>query len=136
MSLNVCSHCTAKFAIGVDHCPQCGNADYYPEGSVPKITRHGGPSYEGEVVVLDLPAAEVVEPGEFGDEDVPEGVAAYDEMLRTDLQEILRARELPTSGNKDELVARLIADDETDVEEPADPGAETEATEDEDSDPA
>ncbi len=133
MSLNICSHCTAKFAIGLAHCPQCGNADYYEEGSVPKITRHGGPSYEGEVV--DQPAEEVVEPDE-ADDDIPEGVTAYDDMLRTDLQDLLRARELPTSGNKDELVARLVADDEADVEEPADPEAETEATEDEDSEPA
>lgn len=48
MSLNVCVHCTTKFAIGVAHCPQCGNADYHEEGSVAKISRHGGASYVGE----------------------------------------------------------------------------------------
>src|SRR5688572_2506622 len=45
MALNVCANCTAKFSIGAAHCPQCGNADYYEEGSMPKIRREGGATY-------------------------------------------------------------------------------------------
>lgn len=36
----------------------------------------------------------------------------YDGLTKDELQDELDARELPTSGNKDELVARLEADDD------------------------
>lgn len=36
----------------------------------------------------------------------------YDGLTNAELQELLKARGLPTSGNKDDLVARLEEDDE------------------------
>jgi SAP domain-containing protein len=38
-------------------------------------------------------------------------VGDYDGMTNDELQDELRERELPVSGNKDELIARLEADD-------------------------
>lgn len=56
---------------------------------------------------------------EIPGEDAPEGEDAlepeddgYDDMTNAELQTLLRARGLPVSGNHDELVARLEADDE------------------------
>jgi hypothetical protein len=109
VSLNVCAHCTTKFAAGLPHCPQCGNADYYEEGSMAKITRHGGPSTvqdiaAGAPVVVE---AEVVEAEPV---DQPE-LSEYASWLRTDLQLECERRGLTKSGNKDELVDRLVEDD-------------------------
>lgn len=115
MALNVCAHCTTKFAVGLPHCPQCGNADYYEEGSMAKISRHAGPTtiqdITGYVVPADVELVEV----ELSVEDVVP-VTQYDGLLRSDLQDLCRDRGLPTSGNKDELVARLIAADEAPAE--------------------
>lgn len=60
MSLRVCLDCTAAFAVGVPRCPHCGSERHAEQGSaaalgvlastsfeentMPKITRHGGPS--------------------------------------------------------------------------------------------
>lgn len=41
----------------------------------------------------------------------------YDDMSKADLQAECDARGLPTSGNKDDLVARLVEDDEADEDE-------------------
>jgi hypothetical protein len=108
MSLNVCAHCTTRFAIGVPHCPQCGNADYYEEGSMAKITRHGGPSTVQDITAAPEPApvAPVVE----ALEEQPE-LSEYAGWLRTDLQVECERRGLTKSGNKDELVDRLVEDD-------------------------
>lgn len=119
MSLNVCAHCTTKFSIGALHCPQCGNADYYEEGSMPKITRHGGPSYVGEFatggeVPADAPL--VVDAAAVESADGAPPANPYEGLLRADLQKLLGDRGLPTSGNKEELVARLMAADAEDEE--------------------
>lgn len=66
MSLNVCARCTTRFAIGVEHCPQCGNADYYEEGSVAKISRLGGATYVGDAPVEEEAVGEPTE--ESGEE--------------------------------------------------------------------
>lgn len=105
MSLNICAHCTTKFAIGVPHCPQCGNADYYEEGTMAKITRHGGAT-----TVQDITAPVEVEP-EAVDEEEAAPFSEYATWLIVDLREALRDRGLPVSGNKDELVDRLEQDD-------------------------
>lgn len=107
MSLNVCAHCTTRFAIGLPHCPQCGNADYYEEGSMAKITRHGGPT-----TVQDITAS-VAEPeaGLAVEIELPVPASPYEGLLRSDLQQLLRDRGLPTVGNKDDLIARLVASD-------------------------
>ena len=131
MSLNVCGYCTARFSIGAEHCPQCGNADYYLEGSMAKITRHGGATLVGETV--ELPAEPVAESApEVADEVVlddeylaVEPPAEYAAWLITDLRDELGERGLIKSGNKDELVARLVADDEAKTA----PEPEPEATE-------
>lgn len=60
MTLRVCLDCTTGFAVGVPRCPHCGSERHAEEGSaaalglhargrieedtMPKITRHGGPS--------------------------------------------------------------------------------------------
>lgn len=108
MSLNRCAHCTTLFAVGIPHCPQCGNADYYLEGLMPKISRHSGAS-DG------TPAPQPAEPVVAQDEVAPP-VGPYDGLLRTELLNLLRDRGLSTIGNKDELVARLVASDEVAVE--------------------
>lgn len=106
MSLNVCAHCTTRFSIGALHCPQCGNADYYEEGTMAKITRHGGATTVHDIgsYVEEIPEDSV----EIEIEE-PAPASPYEGMLRVDLQALLAERSLPTSGNKDELIARLVA---------------------------
>jgi hypothetical protein len=124
VSLNVCGHCSTRFSIGAEHCPQCGNADYYLEGSMAKVTRHGGASYEGVSREVEAPVEVELEVADVADEavDVQEPFE-YAAWLITDLRDELGERGLTKSGNKDELVARLVADDEATAE------AEPEATE-------
>jgi hypothetical protein len=61
VSLSVCLDCTTAFAVGVPQCPHCGSERQAEQGSaaalglhargrveedsMPKITRHGGPSF-------------------------------------------------------------------------------------------
>lgn len=131
MSLNVCAHCTTKFAIGLPHCPQCGNADYYEEGSMAKITRHGGPSYvaaaediaQALVEVVAVPAPDVAPPAdvEVVDEEPAVEVAPpskYEPWLLVELRDECVRRGLPKTGNKDELAARLTASDTAPEPEP------------------
>lgn len=109
--LLVCGWCTTKFAVGVEHCPQCGNADYYPEGTMAKITKHGGASQVGVAAVVATEQEEPEAPVEPADEATPEPPSVYDTWLRADLESECRGRRLSTSGNKAELVQRLIDDD-------------------------
>ncbi|HEX6968896.1 MAG TPA: SAP domain-containing protein [Micromonosporaceae bacterium] len=114
--LLVCGWCTTKFAVGVEHCPQCGNADYYPEGTMAKITKHGGASQVGVAAVVVAESEEPVvetEPEEVpADEEVlAEPPSVYETYLLADLRDECRERGLATSGNKAELVQRLIDDD-------------------------
>lgn len=67
----------------------------------------------GEVVEFEgVPSFELLPEAIEGDtaEQVPE--QDYDALTKTELQELLAARELPTSGTKAELVARLRTHDE------------------------
>jgi hypothetical protein len=112
MALNVCAHCTTHFAVGAEHCPQCGNADYYLEGSMAKITVHGGPSDK------TLPQPEAAEAPETTEPVVEAGVEAesaeplpYEEWSLADLQAECVGRGLTKSGNKADLVLRLKEDD-------------------------
>jgi hypothetical protein len=74
---------------------------------MPKITRHGGPSNAA------VPPESVVEVAEEVEEvPKPNPADPYEGLLRVDLQKLLGDRNLPTSGNKEELVARLVAADE------------------------
>lgn len=115
--LLVCGWCTTKFAVGIEHCPQCGNADYYPEGTMAKITKHGGASQVGAVLAAVVGAAAESEqeepeaPVEPDEVETPEPPSEYETYLPADLRDECKARGLPTSGNKAELVQRLIDDD-------------------------
>lgn len=47
MALWVCggeSGCGTKYAVGLFRCPRCHSTKFHEEGSMPKITRHGGPT--------------------------------------------------------------------------------------------
>lgn len=60
----------------------------------------------------EIPGEDVPE----GDEDLePEG-DGYEDLSNEELKALLKARGLPVSGTKDELVARLEEDDEDDDE--------------------
>lgn len=53
MALWVCTGCTTRYSVGAARCPQCGGSEHVEEGqeSMPKITRHGGPTIAGASVV-------------------------------------------------------------------------------------
>jgi len=110
-----------------------GKLGPYKEETVPKSTRYGGASNEYEPVASapepDTAADEVeeleTEPAEApaveeelaaADEDslVPPG-EPYDTWLLAELKDECAAREVPTSGNKPDLIARLVAYDEVQV---------------------
>lgn len=48
MALRVCNGCSTAYAAGLPGCPHCGGTDHHEEGTMPKITRHGGPTVAGE----------------------------------------------------------------------------------------
>lgn len=48
MALWVCAGCTTAYAVGSPCCPHCRSTDHYEEGTMPKITVHGGPSNDAE----------------------------------------------------------------------------------------
>lgn len=94
--LNECPKCTTKYAADLDACPQCGE-----------------------------PREPVVSTAEWtpfadSDEVYPEQVSAYEGWLLADLQDECVKRGLVKSGNKPELVQRLLDADKTPTEE--DPG--------------
>ena len=78
-----------------------------------KVTRHGGASYEGVSREVEAPADVEPEVADVADEavDVQEPLPEYAAWLITDLRDELGERGLTKSGNKDELVDRLVADD-------------------------
>jgi hypothetical protein len=45
VALRRCLECTARFAVGLLRCPQCGGSDHEEDGR-PKISKPGGVSYE------------------------------------------------------------------------------------------
>jgi hypothetical protein len=61
MSLWGCADCSTAYSVGAPACPHCGSTNAFKEGSVPKITRHGGPTD------INAEVAEV----EGGDESSP-----------------------------------------------------------------
>ncbi len=44
MSLWGCADCTTAYSVGAPACPHCGSTNVLKEGSVPKISRLGGPT--------------------------------------------------------------------------------------------
>ncbi|UOZ10540.1 SAP domain-containing protein [Amycolatopsis sp. WQ 127309] len=94
---------------------------------MPKITRAGGPSNEYEVQPQDdpsldgkffqnsdwnRPADDAAESSE--ETDSPAEPVDYSDWTAADLSAELERRELPKSGTKPELLARLEADDAKD----------------------
>ena len=78
MSLWHCTACTTAYSVGAPCCPHCGSTEHEEDG-MPKITKHGGPSYEGHVDVSpddvdepDWAPVEDVTPGDTAPEDVDE----------------------------------------------------------------
>ncbi|MGE5829604.1 MAG: SAP domain-containing protein [Micromonosporaceae bacterium] len=103
--MRVCVECATIYSSDV--CPHCGAAEYIWEWDMPKISKHAGPSTGPSAV--DTVAAEPVEVVE--EAEVTEPVSQYSTWLRTDLQGECERRGLSRSGNKDELIERLTADD-------------------------
>ncbi|GIH23008.1 hypothetical protein Aph01nite_13180 [Acrocarpospora phusangensis] len=130
----VCADCTTAYAVGLGACPHCGSTDWYEEGKVPKVHKDRGPTY-----AQDIPAGpdgdvrvppEVSEPGReperapFGDDmtaapgpgpavippSAPLGPPYGDHKVE-ELRAELARRQLPTAGNKRDLIERLEQDD-------------------------
>lgn len=67
MALWTCAGCFTHYAVGLPACPQCASTDHHEEGTMPKITVHGGPSNawlvgEPGPELLDLPGGNTVQP--------------------------------------------------------------------------
>lgn len=90
--LNECVACTTSYAADLDACPHCGT----PSGASGEETA-GEERDEGE---QDDEVPFIIPP------DLP-----YDSWLLTDLQDECVKRGLVKSGNKAELVDRLVAHD-------------------------
>lgn len=87
-----------------------------PDGSVVTSGKSYTVRHEGEHVAFTNNSGEDgrefvgVSPEDAGDDESED----YNDWKVATLREELKERELPTSGNKPELVARLEADDESD----------------------
>lgn len=140
----VCKRCSAVFSVGAPYCPQCTSTSCYREDEdVPKTTIAGasnkredgwdgtsssasselteqtkndsGQSPQSPAPTTELPSNQ----GQEGNSAAPstDGSGAgdpYDTWTKDDLQGELADRELPISGNKSELIARLREDDAKD----------------------
>lgn len=78
--------------------------DVVEAAPTPGDTSGGGTPVESEDVESPDKAEEVVESPDKAEEVVEDG---YDTWVKDDLEDELRARELPVSGTKDELIQRL-----------------------------
>lgn len=126
-----CRGCTAAYAPGAPQCPQCGENDPIKEAEqlqrerdeMAKVSVHHGASnaFTGEGMPEPVPAearsradseqADEVEGDDEGQDD--DARALYEAQTVEDLKAELRRRpgDLSTSGNKPELVDRLLEDD-------------------------
>lgn len=64
----------------------------------------------------EIPGESAPESDEDGDDDGSDGDDGYEDMSVDDLKAELAKRDLPVSGNKAALVARLEEDDDSDEE--------------------
>ncbi|MFD8075812.1 SAP domain-containing protein [Streptomyces sp. NPDC059718] len=85
---------------------------------MPKITRHGGPSIAGALVVGGAWSDSDAPDGFHDPEDVQDEVSeqppaepAYEDWTVEQLKEQLAERGLPKGGKRDDLVQRLREDD-------------------------
>jgi hypothetical protein len=126
MATWACRGCTAVYSVDASRCPQCGADDHYEEGTeeMPKITLHGGPSnaatddttVEGEGVNVETAGGPFKPLPDVTDN---EELANTEKVVKPDypkwnveqLRDQLASRDLAKTGNKDELIARLLDDD-------------------------
>jgi hypothetical protein len=111
--LTECAGCTTKYAADLEACPNCGSAEKIGEAT----------GVERTEIQVDGEWQDVTE---FVDTDevYPEQVSPYEGWLLADLQEECVQRGLPKSGNKPDLVQRLLDDDAKNVEEASEEPAE------------
>lgn len=64
MALWICLDCSAAYAVGQSRCPNCRSEDYIEEGTMPKITVHGGPTNDAEPAIPDDDTAAPASPEE------------------------------------------------------------------------
>jgi hypothetical protein len=76
--------------------------------------------FEGTGEAVNVETGEVTAPGE----PLPEIKGPYDGLGKRELQEELARRELNISGNKPELIDRLVADDESKADQEAEADAD------------
>lgn len=104
MALWRCKRCGTAFAVGLPYCPQCTSTDHEEDGAMPKITREGG--------VTD---ATLNPPGDTADTERSEYEELTVEELKAEIDDRNTGRDddqhLPKSGNKADLVQRLVDDD-------------------------
>ena len=128
MTLRVCLDCSTAFAVGVPLCPHCGSERNAEQGtaaamgihagvpveteedSMPKITRHGWASFPP---VEETAAAEAASVEESSEAAEPGPAPDYEALTVEELKEQLAERGLPKSGKRDDLVLRLLGDDDS-----------------------
>jgi Zn ribbon nucleic-acid-binding protein len=130
MSLAVCAHCTCRYALGLRRCPECRASDaieawkvdnvqmtqaHYAElvqrrndGQADDDTRRLLKLFEkgGFQLVEDEPAADT------GEGEEPAETYTGDGWTKDALVDECVKRGLVASGNKPELVARLVENDQ------------------------
>lgn len=101
MALWVCSGevgCGTKYAVGLFRCPRCHNREFYEDGDMAKITRHGGASDKTLPVPEQEPEAADAETA-----PVPSSIIQTDEVLSEEDVAALRAEheggEEPSPGS-------------------------------------
>lgn len=125
MTLQVCDCCGTKCAADLTCCPHCSGTDLHEEGTVPKITVHGGPTD-----AADIPTATEVRehPGTGVEmeevEMTPDGEGGFVGEISNDGsgEALPPADEAPESTSTDESEAEGN-DTNSDVEPDAEPAA-------------
>lgn len=114
MTLRVCLDCSCAYAVGVGNCPHCGSERSREQGEetvpaasirhieedsdVPKITRHGGPSFAGQESLGSVPDDAVLD-----QPHLPKGVRHPDDgSTKTEAE---NGDATPDSGQGSETVA-------------------------------
>lgn len=123
MSAWECRGCTAVYSVGAPRCPQCGTNDPIKEGEqMAKITVAGGPSdatleevvpaESGETTGGPLqPLPDVTDDPTLANEEKA-AEPDYEKWTVEQLKDQLAERGITKSGKHDELVQRLLEDNE------------------------
>lgn len=103
MTLETCSGCETRFAVGLLRCPRCGTvAPLYAS----RVADERPPREEA-------PAAALTLRGEQGPELVGLAAGAHVDPTFKQLRAMAKARNLPASGTAAELTARIAEHDVT-----------------------